>query len=57
MKDEFDRLDTRRQPGPLVDALGGRVEQYYALDELEITHIFRREINSLDKTLDSTSNI
>jgi beta-galactosidase len=33
MKDEFDRLDTHRQPGPLVDALGGRVEQYYALDE------------------------
>jgi hypothetical protein len=28
-----------------------------ALDDLEITHIFRREINSLDKTLDSTSNI
>ena len=33
MKDEFDRLDTHRQPGPLVEALGGRVEQYYALDE------------------------
>ena len=33
MKDEFNRLDTHRQPGPLVDALGGRVEQYYALDE------------------------
>ena len=33
MKDEFNRLDTRRQPGPLVKPLGGRVEQYYALDE------------------------
>jgi beta-galactosidase len=33
MKDEFDRLDTHRQPGPLVEPLGGRVEQYYALDE------------------------
>jgi beta-galactosidase len=33
MKDEFNRLDTHRQPGPLVDVLGGRVEQYYALDE------------------------
>lgn len=33
MKDEFNRLDTRRQPGPLVGTLGGRVEQYYALDE------------------------
>jgi beta-galactosidase len=33
MKDEFNRLDIHRQPGPLVEALGGRVEQYYALDE------------------------
>ena len=33
MKDEFNRLDTHRQPGPLVKPLGGRVEQYYALDE------------------------
>jgi beta-galactosidase len=33
MKDEFNRLDVHRQPGPLVDALGGRVEQYYALDD------------------------
>lgn len=33
MKDEYNRLDTKRQPGPLVDLLGGRVEQYYALDE------------------------
>jgi len=32
MKDAFDALDPRRQPGPLVDSLGARVEQYYALD-------------------------
>ncbi|MGA1982452.1 MAG: beta-galactosidase [Acidobacteriaceae bacterium] len=32
MKDEFNSLNPQRQPGPLVDALGGRVEQYYALD-------------------------
>jgi beta-galactosidase len=31
MKDEYDALNTQRQPGPLVQALGGRVEQYYAL--------------------------
>jgi beta-galactosidase len=33
MKDEYNRLDTVRQPGPLVTLLGGQVEQYYALDE------------------------
>jgi len=32
MKDEYDALDSRRQPGPLAEALGGRVEQYYALE-------------------------
>ncbi|HVU45017.1 MAG TPA: beta-galactosidase [Terracidiphilus sp.] len=32
MKDENDALHIERQPGPLVAALGGRVEQYYALD-------------------------
>jgi beta-galactosidase len=32
MKDEFDALDPHRQPGPLADALGGRVDQYYALE-------------------------
>ena len=32
MKDRYDRLDVRRQPGPLVTVLGGRVQQYYALD-------------------------
>ncbi len=33
MKDEFNALDVRRQPGPLVSALSGRVEQFYALLE------------------------
>ncbi len=32
MKDEFNSLNPQRQPGPLVEALGGRVEQFYALD-------------------------
>ncbi|WP_245653886.1 beta-galactosidase [Novosphingobium rosa] len=33
LKDEFNRLDPVRQPGPLADLLGGQVEQFYALDE------------------------
>jgi beta-galactosidase len=33
MKDEFNSLVTQRQPGFLGDALGGRVEQYYALEK------------------------
>jgi beta-galactosidase len=33
MKDEFNGLLPQRQPGFLVDALGGRVEQYYALEK------------------------
>lgn len=33
MKDEFNALLPQRQPGFLVDALGGRVEQYYALEK------------------------
>jgi beta-galactosidase len=32
MKDEYNSLNPERQPGPLADALGGRVEQYYALE-------------------------
>jgi beta-galactosidase len=32
MKDEHNALNVQRQPGPLVTPLGGRVEQYYALD-------------------------
>ncbi|GAA4006132.1 beta-galactosidase [Sphingomonas humi] len=33
MKDAFNRLEERRQPGPLADLLGGQVDQFYALDE------------------------
>jgi len=33
MKDGFNALNRERQPGPLVPALGGRVEQFYALLE------------------------
>jgi beta-galactosidase len=33
MKDEWNALYTQRQPGPLVTPLGGRVEQWYALNE------------------------
>ena len=32
MKDAHNSLNTERQPGPLVAPLGGRVEQYYALN-------------------------
>ena len=31
MKDDDNSLQPERQPGPLVELLGGRVEQYYAL--------------------------
>jgi beta-galactosidase len=31
MKDDDNGLQTARQPGPLAELLGGRVEQYYAL--------------------------
>jgi beta-galactosidase len=33
MKDEFNSLLPQRQPGFLVDVLGARVEQYYALEK------------------------
>ena len=33
LKDQFDRLNLERQPGPLAGLLGGRVEQFYALDD------------------------
>ena len=33
MKDEDNGLNPERQPGPLVDLLGARVEQFYALDK------------------------
>ena len=38
MKDDDNGLQVERQPGPLVDLLGGRVEQFYALDgEVPVT--------------------
>jgi beta-galactosidase len=33
MKDQYNALETARQPGPLAPLLGGRVEQFYALNE------------------------
>jgi beta-galactosidase len=33
LKDEYNSLNTERQPGPLAALLGGRVEQYYALEK------------------------
>jgi beta-galactosidase len=33
MKDDNNGLQTSRQPGPLAELLGGRVEQYYALTD------------------------
>ena len=33
MKDEDNGLQPKRQPGPLAELLGGRVEQFYALDK------------------------
>ena len=32
MKDSYNALYPERQPGPLVDLLGGRVEEFYALE-------------------------
>ncbi len=34
MKDEYDALQPIRQPGPLAAALGGHVQQFYALTQL-----------------------
>ena len=33
MKDQYDRLNVQRQPGPLEDLMGGRVDQFYAIDK------------------------
>ena len=33
MKDEYNALYPERQPGPLAEFLGGRVDQFYALDQ------------------------
>ncbi len=39
MKNEYNALWPERQPGPLVDLLGGRVEEYYTLLESETTPV------------------
>lgn len=33
MKNQYDALYVQRQPGPLEDLLGGRVDQFYAIDK------------------------
>ncbi|NYF80950.1 beta-galactosidase [Granulicella arctica] len=33
MKDDDNSLQAKRAPGPLIDLLGGRVEQWYAIDD------------------------
>jgi beta-galactosidase len=41
MKNDDNGLQTERQPGPLVELLGGRVEQYYAIvDSVPVTGKF-----------------
>ncbi len=38
MKDQFNALQPAKQPGPLVAALGGHVDQYYAsLEDVPLT--------------------
>jgi beta-galactosidase len=52
MKDEYNSLNRQRQPGPLVEALGGRVEQYYALDQpIKIAN--SGGVNAVDATADT----
>ena len=41
MKDKWNALHENRQPGPLVEPLGGRVEQFYALiDKVPVSGIW-----------------
>ena len=48
MKNDDNGLQTERQPGPLADLLGGRVEQYYALaDPIPVTGKFGAGENKL----------
>jgi len=39
MKDEYNALLPQRQPGYLVESLGSRVEQYYALEKDKSVHV------------------
>ena len=54
MKDQFNSLNTQRQPGPLASSLGAKVEQYYALDQKG--HL-RSPTESLHLPANSTADI
>ncbi len=57
MKNVDNGLQTERQPGPLVSLLGGRVEQYYALDTtIPISGVWGSENSHLWAELLSTSS-
>jgi len=57
MKDDDDALQPERQPGPLTDMLGGRVEQYYALaDPVPVSGKFGAGENRLWAELLSTKD-
>ena len=57
MKNVDNGLQTERQPGPLVSLLGGRVEQYYALDTtIPVSGVWGNENSHLWAELLSTSN-
>ena len=48
MKDEYNALQPERQPGPLASFLGGRVDQFYALDS---------DVPIIAGTVNGTANI
>ena len=54
MKNQFNSLNTQRQPGPLVSSLGAKVEQYYVLDQK--IHLIS-PIESLQLPPNSTADI
>ena len=57
MKDQDNGLQPQRQPGPLADLLGGRVEQYYALiDPVPVTGKFGSSQGKLWAELLSANN-
>ena len=57
MKDQDNGLQPERQPGPLADLLGGRVEQYYALiDPVPVTGKFGSSQGKLWAELLSANN-
>jgi beta-galactosidase len=57
MKDVDNALQPERQPGPLASLLGGRVEQYYALDTtVPVSGIWGSDATKVWAELLSTSN-